>query len=156
VYLWVWGVVLLGALIALVAMVALVANSSSSTAGLGLAITLPAIWIGLVFLGLIATGVLAAVPEKHEPLALSLTVVPLLAGVLSLSIPEALKHNFRWLDEGVLFASSFLSIPVGALLGFGLAGAWRAPGGRTALAAGVGAMAAWLLFVSGCGDGWSR
>lgn len=144
------------AAVALLVMVAFVANSSSSTAGLGLAITLPGIWIGLILLGLIATGVLAAVPERHEPLVLSLTVVPLLAGVLSLSIPEALKHNFRWLDEGVLFASSFLSIPVGALLGFGLAAAWRAPGGRTALAAGVGASAAWLLFVSGCGGGWSR
>lgn len=42
-YLWVWGVVLLGALIALVAMAAFVASSSSSTAPLGLVITLPGI-----------------------------------------------------------------------------------------------------------------
>jgi len=148
--------VLLGALIALVAMAAFVASSSSSTAPLGLVITLPGIWIGLVFLGLVATVVLAAVPVRHEPLALSLSVVPLLAGALALSIPEALKHNFRGLGEGVLFTSSFLSIPIGALLGFGLAAAWRAPRGRTALAAGVGAIAAWLLFVSSCGGGWSR
>jgi hypothetical protein len=148
--------VLLAAAIALVAMLGFVASSSSSTAPLGLVITLPAIWIGLVVLGLVATVVLAVVPARHEPLALSLTVVPLLAGVLSLTIPEALKHNLRSLDGGVLFASSFLSIPVGALLGLGLAAAWSTSMRRTALAATVGAIAAWLLFVSGCGGGWSR
>lgn len=144
--LWTWLLVLLAMAVAAVVMVVYVSGSGSSTAPLGLVITLPFIWLGLVFLGGVATLVLVLTAERNQPLVLSVSLVPLIVAVSSLALPEALKHNYPRVGDLPLIGASLLAVAIGALLGLGIAIPWRAPRRSTVLIAALASAGAWALF----------
>lgn len=128
----------------------MVGTSSSSTAPLGLFITLPLVWTGLIVLGGIASAVIAWAPEHRQPTVLALTVLPIIGVGLAGALSEALKHNVPSIGNAVFIAAAALAVPLTALLGAGVAAAWQAPRLRTALIAAGMTFVAPNILGAGC------
>lgn len=140
--------------VATVLMLASIASSSSSTAPLGL-VVLPFVWIFILLVGALMGAVAGFAPRHRQPLLLALTVLPLLAGIAAVGVPEALQHHYRssWDSRG-LYWVSIASIPLTGLAAWGAAAGYRLPTATPAATGVAAATLAWATFLQGWTPGW--
>lgn len=135
-------------------MLASIASSHSSTAPLGL-LVLPFIWVVIVAVGVVMGVVVRVVPRRKQPLVLATTVIPLVAGIAAVGVPEALQHHFRaeW-STRELYLASIVSVPAAALAAGGLSAAYRRSLSAPVLGALIAGLVSWAFFLGSWAPSW--